>query len=129
MAVLFTCSDLPYPIAMDTPHCVRPMPCLARTYWCWLRQRCFAAFQLKRAPSKNQRWQANCSDGTLKTPTRASDDERARFLFKHLRTGPRSLLHDREEIGFAFRTTAATLELGSLLDRERHVMYVAVNLR
>ena len=42
---------------------------------------------------------------------------------------PRSLLHDREEIRFAFRTTAATLELGSLLDRERHVMYVAVNLR
>ena len=43
--------------------------------------------------------------------------------------GPRPLLHHRKEIWFALRTTAATLELGSLLDRERHVMYVAINLR
>jgi len=43
--------------------------------------------------------------------------------------GTRSLLDDRKEIWFALRTTAATLELGSLLDRKRHVMYVAINLR
>ena len=42
---------------------------------------------------------------------------------------PRSLLHDRKEIWFALRTTAATLELGSLFDRERHMMNVAINLR
>ena len=41
----------------------------------------------------------------------------------------RSLLHDRKEIWFALRTTATTLELGSLFDRERHVMNVAINLR
>ena len=43
--------------------------------------------------------------------------------------GARSLLHDSKKIWLALRTTAATLELGSLFDRERHVMYVAVNLR
>jgi len=43
--------------------------------------------------------------------------------------GPRSLLHDRKEIRFTLRTTAATLELGSLFDRERHVMDITVNLR
>jgi hypothetical protein len=41
----------------------------------------------------------------------------------------RSLLDDRKEIWFALRTTAATLELGSLFDRERHVMDITVNLR
>lgn len=43
--------------------------------------------------------------------------------------GPRSLLHDRKEVWFAFRTTAAALELGSLFNRERHVMDVTINLR
>ena len=43
--------------------------------------------------------------------------------------GARSLLHDRKEIRLTLRTTAATLELGSLFDSERHVMYVAINLR
>lgn len=43
--------------------------------------------------------------------------------------GPRSLFHDCKQIWFALRTTAATLELGPLLDRERHVMYISINLR
>ena len=45
------------------------------------------------------------------------------------RLGPGSLLHDRKEICLALRTTAATIELGSLFDRKRHMMYIAVNLR
>ena len=78
--------------------------------------------QMKRAPSKK------LGVGNLIV---------ARDLYKRLQNfhsstcslGPRPLLHHRKEIWFALRTTAATLELGSLLDRERHVMYVAINLR
>jgi hypothetical protein len=40
-----------------------------------------------------------------------------------------SCIHDCLKVCLALRATAATLELGSLLDRKRHMMDVAVNLR
>jgi hypothetical protein len=39
-----------------------------------------------------------------------------------------STIDDRVEVGFGLRTATAALELGSLLDRKRHVMDVTVNL-
>jgi hypothetical protein len=40
-----------------------------------------------------------------------------------------STIHNRVEVGFGLGTTTAALEVGSLLDRKRHVVDVAVNLR
>ena len=40
-----------------------------------------------------------------------------------------STIYNRVEVGFGLGTTTATLEVRSLLDRKRHVVDVAVNLR
>ena len=55
--------------------------------------------------------------------------EAANFLFSGCRLGRGSMFHDCNEVCLALRATTATLKVGSLLDRKRHVVDVAVNLR